>query len=94
MTWLDSHGVSVAGLWAEHFNVGWMLRGAQQITGRVNTTLSFWIIALVYVILGLMEVEDIERKLHAFLSPPTAQTLTAASAGTARKFRKYRRCGR
>ena len=89
VAWLDSHGVSVAGLWAEHFNVGWMLRGAQQITGRVNTTLSFWIIALVYVILGLMEVEDADRKLRAFLSPPTARALTGACADTARKFRKY-----
>ena len=66
-----------------------MLRGVQQITGRVNTTLSFWIITLVYMILGLMEVEDIERKLRAFISPPTALTLIAASADTARKFRKY-----
>ena len=89
VAWLDSHGVSVAGLWAEHFNVSWMLRGAQQITGRVNTTLSFWIITLVYVILGLMEVEDAERKLGAFLSPDTARMLAGASADTARKFRKY-----
>ena len=89
VAWLDSHDVSVAGLWAEHFNVGWMLRWVQQITGRVNTTLSFWIITLVYMILGLMEVEDMERKLRVFLSPQTAQTFIAASADTARKFRKY-----
>ena len=25
VTWLDNHGISVAGLWAEHFNVGWLL---------------------------------------------------------------------
>ena len=89
VAWLDSHGVSVAGLWAEHFNVSWMLRGAQQITGRVNTTLSFWIITLVYVILGLMEVEDAERKLWAFLSPGAARAFVGASADTGKKFRKY-----
>ena len=89
VAFLDSHGVSVAGLWAEHFNVGWMLRGAQQITGRVNTTLGFWIITLVYVILGLMEVEDAERKLRAFLAPATAAALIEARADTGKKFRKY-----
>jgi predicted PurR-regulated permease PerM len=89
VAWLESHDVSAAGLWAEHFNVGWMLRWVQQITGRVNTTLSFWIITLVYMILGLMEVEDMERKLRAFLSPPAAESFIAASADTARKFRKY-----
>ena len=94
VAWLDSRDVSVAGLWAEHFNVGWMLRGVQQITGRVNTTLSFWIITLVYVILGLMEVEDIERKIRAFISPPTSLTLIAASADTAPSFANTWKCAR
>jgi AI-2 transport protein TqsA len=89
VAWLDSHGVSVAGLWAEHFNVGWMVRRAQQITGRVNTTLSFWLITLVYVILGLMEVDDLRRKAQAFLKPEAARVLLSASADTALKFRKY-----
>jgi AI-2 transport protein TqsA len=89
VAWLDSHGVSVAGLWAEHFNVGWMLRGVQQITGRLNTTFSFWMITLVYVILGLMEVETAERKLWAHLSPEAARAFTGACADTAGKFRKY-----
>jgi predicted PurR-regulated permease PerM len=89
VAWLEGRGVSVAGLWAEHFNVSWMVRGVQQITDRVNTTLRFWIITLVYVVLGLMEVEDAQRKLWAFLSPSTAQALADASAATARKFRNY-----
>ncbi len=89
VAWLDSRGISIAGLWAEHFNVGWLLRSAQQITGRVNTTLSFWIITLVYVILGLMEIEDAERKARAFLKPESAKLLVSASADTARKFQKY-----
>jgi AI-2 transport protein TqsA len=89
VAWLDGHGVSVAGLWAEHFNVLWMLHWAQHITGRLNTTLSFWLITLVYVILGLMEVDDFHRKLRAFVQPETARRLVEASADTAHKFRKY-----
>jgi AI-2 transport protein TqsA len=89
VAWLDGHGVSVAGLWAEHFNVGWMLHWAQHITGRLNTTLSFWLITLVYVILGLMEVDDFHRKLLAFVQPETARLLVEATADTAHKFRKY-----
>lgn len=45
--WLDQHGVSVAGIWAEHFNVSWLLRTAQQITGRINTTVNLWLVAFV-----------------------------------------------
>jgi predicted PurR-regulated permease PerM len=89
VAWLENHGVSAAGLWAEHFNVGWMLRWAQQITGRVNTTLSFWLITLVYVILGLMEVDDLRRKAEAFVETDEAHALLSATEETARKFRKY-----
>jgi AI-2 transport protein TqsA len=87
--WLEGHGISVAGLWAEHFNVGWVVRQAGYLTGRVNTTLSFWLIALVYVILGLMEVEDLRRRVRAFVSPAAASVLLEASAATAKKIRKY-----
>ncbi len=89
VVWLESHDISVAGLWAEHFNVSWLLRWAQQITGRVNTTLGFWLITLVYVILGLMEVDDLRRKAEAFLALDAARMLLSATADTARKFRKY-----
>lgn len=89
VAWLDGHGVSVAGLWAEHFNVPWMLRVAQQVTGRVNTTLSFWLIALVYVILGLLEVDDIRGKIEALEHRDAARVLLDGSAATAAKFRKY-----
>ena len=87
--WLDDRGISVAGLWSEHFNVGWLVHWAGQITGRVNTTLTFWLIALLYVILGLMEVDDLRRRAQAYLRPETARILLQGSAATAVKIRKY-----
>lgn len=89
VTWLDGHGVSVAGLWAEHFNVVWMLRVTQHITGRVNTTLSFWLIALLYVVLGLLEVDDMRRKIELLDNRDLARVLLDGSAATAAKFRRY-----
>ena len=87
--WLENHGISVAGLWSEHFNVGWLVHWAGQITGRVNTTLTFWLIALLYVILGLMEVDDLRRRAKAFLGPDTSRILLQGTAATALKLRKY-----
>jgi AI-2 transport protein TqsA len=89
VAWLDGHGISVAGLWAEHFNVGWMLRAAQYVTGRVNTTLSFWLIALVYVVLGLLELDDVRRRVEALDNGTAARVLLDGSAATAAKLRKY-----
>jgi AI-2 transport protein TqsA len=87
--WLEDRGISVAGLWSEHFNVGWLVQWAGQITGRVNTTLSFWLIALLYVILGLMEVDDLHWRAKTFLRPETSRILLLGSAATAVKLRKY-----
>jgi predicted PurR-regulated permease PerM len=89
VAWLEDRGVSVAGLWAEHFNTGWLLRAARQVTGRVNTTLSFWLVTLVYVMLGLLEVDDARRKVQALGNQDAARILIDATAATAVKFRKY-----
>jgi len=89
VTWLDGHGISVAGLWAEHFNVGWALRAAQRVTGRINTTLTFWLITLTYVILALLEVDVTRRKIEALSNRDAARVLLDGCAATAVKFRKY-----
>jgi predicted PurR-regulated permease PerM len=89
VAWLDDHGVSVAGLLAENFNVEWLLRTAQRLTGRINTTLTFWLIALTYLIFGLLEVDDIHRKVRALDNREMARVLLNGSATTAIKFRKY-----
>jgi AI-2 transport protein TqsA len=89
INWLEERGVSVAGLWSEHFNVAWLVQWAGQITGRVNTTLTFWLIALLYVILGLMEVDDLWRRAKTFLRPETSRILLQGTAATAVKMRKY-----
>ena len=89
MAWLDSHGIDIAGLWAEHFNVGWIVSTAQYLTGRVNTTLTFWLIAMVYLMLGLLEVDDIRRKIASLENRQMARVLLDGSALTAARFRKY-----
>ena len=89
MTWLDGHGVSVAALWAEHFNVRWMLGATHQIAGRVTSMLSFGIIAVVYVVLGLLEVEAIGRRIELLDNREVARMLLDGSTATAARFRKY-----
>jgi predicted PurR-regulated permease PerM len=55
----------------------------------VNTTLTFWLITLLYVVLGLLEVDDTRLKLEALHNRETARVLLVGSAATAAKFRKY-----
>jgi AI-2 transport protein TqsA len=87
--WLEGHGIVAAGMWSETFNVSWMLRTAQTLTGRLNSTMSFWLVVLVYVILGLLEVDDFGRKVRAMRNRETGALLLRGSAFTAAKLRRY-----
>jgi len=87
--WLEGHGIAVAALWAEHFNIRWLVRAVQDVTGRLNTTLTFWLIVLVYVILGLLEVDDASRRVRAMEDPEVSRVLLDGSATTAVMLRKY-----
>src|SRR6478735_2141170 len=87
--WLEGHGIAVAGAWSEAFSVGWMLRTAQTVTGRLNSTMSFWLVVLVYVFLGLLEVDDFGRKLKGMRNHAAGALLLQGSMETAAKIRRY-----
>ena len=87
--WLEGHGIAIASLWAEHFNVGWLLRALQEITGRINATTRFWVVVLVYVILGLLEVEEIGCRIGVMENREASRVLLDGSRATAVKFRRY-----
>lgn len=87
--WLEGHDIVLAGLWAEHFNVGWILRAIQEITTRLNSTLSFTVVVLIYVILGLLEVDDAASRLRALKNVEAGRILLAGCLATAAKFRRY-----
>ncbi|MCA1442718.1 AI-2E family transporter [Ensifer sp. IC4062] len=87
--WLEEHGVVVDVLWSDNFGVGWILRTVQTVSGRLNSTFSFWLIALVYVLLGLMEVEAFERRIGALQNQTASALLLHGSRLTAMKIRRY-----
>lgn len=87
--WLEGHGIVVAGVWADHFDFRWMLRTAQGLTAHINRTVGFWLFVLLYLILGLLEVDDFTRKIEAFKNREAARLLRNGSLEIAAKFRRY-----
>jgi AI-2 transport protein TqsA len=87
--WLEGHGILVENIWSEHFNVGWVLRLFQEITTRVNGTLSFSLVVLIYVILGLMEVDDAARRLRGMRGQEAGRVFLDGGSRTAAKLRRY-----
>jgi predicted PurR-regulated permease PerM len=87
--WLESYGIGMAGLLAEHFDVRWLVRTVQDIAGRANATVTFGLVVLVYVILGLIEVGDVGRKVKAMENREVARVLYQGSVTSAARFRRY-----
>lgn len=87
--WLNTHGIGIATLWTEYFDVRWLVRAVQEIAGRLNTTIGFCLVVLVYVILGLLEVDDAGRRIQVLENREAARVLFEGSAASAAKFRRF-----
>ncbi len=87
--WLEMHGIAVAGLWAEHFNMRWVVGAIQGLSVRLNTMISFWIVVLIYVLLGLLEVGPVARRIPGIVSSEAARVLIVGGNRTAAKLRRY-----
>jgi predicted PurR-regulated permease PerM len=87
--WLEQHGIVVSGIIAEHFNVGMMIRVFQDLTSRINTMLSFAVVTMVLVMLGLLETDDARMRLKRLPDHAAGEALLRAAAETGRRFRRY-----
>lgn len=61
----------------------------QQATTRLSGALSFWLLALVYVVLGLLEVEHTALRMQGMSNREAARILIESSIAMAAKFRTY-----
>jgi len=87
--WLEGHGIVVASLWQEHFNIGWVFRVFQGVASIVNGMLSFTLVVMIYVMLGLLEVDAAAVRLRGMTGSTFAQVLLVGCAATSAKFRRY-----
>ena len=89
VTWLDGHGISVAGAMGRAFQrqVAAARDAARYRSRQHHAQLLADCIGLRH--LGLLEVDDIRRKVETLGNPRAARVLLNGSAATAAKFRKY-----
>jgi AI-2 transport protein TqsA len=87
--WLDAHGLYAAGLLAEQFNVNWLIRVFQELIGALRSIISFALLTLVFVLLGLLEVDLSRRKLKSLKNEDLAHGLLQAVDDTVAKLQRY-----
>lgn len=87
--WLDAHGIAATTLWMENFNVSWTLGTIQSVGSRLNSIFSFWLVALIYVLLGLAEVDELSSRVKSLKNQDAAQLILRGSYESAAKIRAY-----
>ncbi len=87
--WLEEHGIFVAGTLAERFDVAWLIRTFQEVARRLNRLVGFGILAFVFLMLALLETEEIRQRLARIGKEGSGARLVEAIREIAWKFRRY-----
>lgn len=83
--WLEGHGLYLASEFIHNFDPRWLFAMVQRLGVGLQQIASFLVIALVFVVLGLLEVESTRQKLVRTGRPD----VIGACRETASKFQRY-----
>ena len=89
--WLEGHGFVITGVFGEVFNGSWVVAMLQRVGSRLQGIMSFAIVTLIYILLGLLEVDTIAAKLRGLRNQEIGESLIAAAGQAAAKLQKYMR---
>ena len=88
-SWLEEHGVSIVGPLADRFDVRWLLGFFQGIANRLSSFTGFTVLVFIFVMLGLLEVEDFNRRLRSPVLQPFGEQALQANREIGAKLRRY-----
>lgn len=89
VNWLEQHGIAMAGPIADWFNVSWLLGVMQGTAVRLNSFGGFTLLVLIFVMLGLLEVEEFAARMRLPSAQPYGQIILSANRIIAMKFRRF-----
>ncbi|MBZ9655996.1 AI-2E family transporter [Phyllobacterium lublinensis] len=87
--WLEEHGIAIAGPLADRFDVTWLVGFTQGLAGRLNSFAGFALLVFVFVMLGLLEIEDFNRRLRSAALQPHGMNMLHANSDISRKLRRF-----
>jgi len=87
--WLEGHGLAVAGPLADRFDVAWLVRFVQGMAGRLNSFAGFAVLVFIFIMLGLLEVEDFNARLVAPSAQPYGERILTANRVIGAKLRRF-----
>ncbi len=86
---LDANGFDSAAMLAQQFDVSLLLRTARSLAGYIQGFVSFMALMLVFIVLGLLEVDLTARKLKVIGRNGEGRAVLEVARALARKFQRY-----
>ena len=87
--WLESHGIAIVGPLEEHFNLTWLIGLTQGLLNRLNSMAGFAILTFIFVMLGLLEADDFQRRLRLSSAQPQGEMLLQIGREIGAKVRRF-----
>jgi AI-2 transport protein TqsA len=87
--WLDGYGLSVVGLWDNYFNTASLLTLFRWLGTSLSAAMTLGAITLIYVILGLLEVDAARRKVLGLENRVAAEAIQNGFVQLGVKLRRY-----
>jgi predicted PurR-regulated permease PerM len=87
--WLEEHGIAIAGPLADRFDVTWLVSFTQGLAGRLNSFAGFALLVFVFVMLGLLEIEDFGKRLRSPALQPQGMNMLHANREISKKLRRF-----
>ncbi len=87
--WLEGHGIAIAGPLADRFDVTWLVGFTQGMAGRLNSFVGFALLVFVFVMLGLLEIDDFGKRLRAPAAQPQGTLILQANREISAKLRRF-----
>src|SRR5690606_26659045 len=85
----EGHGLAIAASLSERYDVGWLIGFMQNLLGRLNGMVGYGILIVIFVMLGLLEVDGFSKRLHAPEAQPLGERLANANRALGEKLRRY-----
>jgi len=89
VSWAEGHGIAIAGPVTDRFDVTWLVGVVQNIAGRLNSLTGSAILVFIFVMLGLLEVDDFNARLRLPAAQPYGEKILLANREIGRKLRRF-----
>jgi AI-2 transport protein TqsA len=87
--WLEEQGIAIVGPLADRFNVTWLVGMIQSVALRMNSMTGFAVLVFIFVMLGLLEVDDFNARLRMPLAQPIGEKILRANREIGGKLRRF-----